>query len=101
MKYGTYIFALQIYFNHDENKYRMSQLFLETLGWLDKGRLVRTQTESCLALVESLCPDLERREGGQQLLQGFCLVFHQMLPGISTKLMKLIKDRQVGVARYN
>ncbi len=90
-----------MYSNYEENKYRLSQVVLEALAWLKDGKDVRAVSEACLDLLESLCPEavcnLEYPTPGhsQDLLSGFCIVFHQMLPGIATKIMKLLKDGTV------
>ncbi len=93
-----------MYADHKENKLRLSQVVVEALGWLEASRTVRTPSEACLSLLESLWLDPYRggSRGGTSplLLPGFCLVFHQMLPGVSTKLVKLLGDGQVWLIPY-
>ncbi len=95
----------EVYSRQEENRYRMSQLLLEALRWLEEGRRVRPVAEACLALLESVLVLDEGKRGSssevpfRSLLTGYCLVFHQMLPGVSSKLMKLLKDGQVRVGQ--
>ena len=85
-------------FYDDEMKLPISHLVMMTLEYVDKHKTLTHVALSSLSLISVLCP--ERQDEGEStfLDKKFRTLFKQMLPGITTNLMKVMKNNSANLS---
>ena len=72
----------------EEMKLPLSHLIFTVSNFTEKNRDLANVLESSLDLLSAFLPTSDKDE----FCKSFCSIFSQMLPGISTALMKILKD---------
>jgi len=81
-------------YSAEQAKLRFSQLTLAVISWIEEARTLPSMTRAGCDLFKRLWLS-SPRESSAGLRNAFGSTFLDMLPGVSTKLMKLLKDKKV------
>ena len=82
----------------DEMKLPLSHLVMLALEFTEKYVALTKLALSSLNLISALCPVKEESESVPRITEKFRTLFKQMLPGITTNLMKVLKNNSANIS---